>query len=87
MDIVGIDAVKPRTSFRFDRIDAATLAAYSALLGWTIAHHEQWFDESQAWLIARDSSLADMLTHPLRSIFAEDVQLHAMSRHRDHLRF
>ncbi len=55
-----------RTSFGFDRIDAAVLAAYSAILAWTIAHHEQWFDESQAWLIARDSSLGDMLTHRLR---------------------
>ncbi len=58
--------LEPRTSFRFDRIDAAVLATYSAIVAWTVAHHEQWFDETQAWLIARDSSLGDMLTHRLR---------------------
>ena len=61
-----MDIFESRTTFRFDRIDAAVLAAYSGVLAWTIAHHEQWFDESQAWLIARDSSLGDMLTHRLR---------------------
>ena len=61
-----MDLLRPRKHFTFDRIDAAVLATYSAVVGWTIAHHEQWFDESQAWLIARDCSLREMLTHRLR---------------------
>ncbi len=39
---------------------------YTVLLAWSIAHHERWFDESQSWLVARDCSLWDMLTHRLR---------------------
>lgn len=37
--------------------------------GWVLlvgSHHEPWFDEAQAWLIARDNSLWDMLAHRVR---------------------
>jgi hypothetical protein len=46
------------------RILALTLFA-----GWILAvgaYHEPWFDESQAWLLARDSSLSDLLLHRVR---------------------
>jgi len=39
------------------------------LAGWLLvvgAHHEPWVDESQAWLIARDSSLASLLAERVR---------------------
>jgi len=38
--------------------------AYAALLAFTIAHHEMWRDEMQAWLLARDSrSIGELLGH------------------------
>lgn len=44
---------------------AASLAAfglYSALLAFVIPRHEAWFDEGQAWLIARDSNLGNLFS-------------------------
>ncbi|HZB97850.1 MAG TPA: hypothetical protein VE219_04550, partial [Candidatus Sulfotelmatobacter sp.] len=35
------------------------LTSDAALLSFTEAHHEPWFDEAQAWLIARDSSITE----------------------------
>jgi hypothetical protein len=35
---------------------------YLLLLALVMASHEPWFDEAQAWLIARDASLWDVLT-------------------------
>src|SRR5205807_46535 len=29
-------------------------------------HHEPWFDEAQAWLLGRDTTLWDLLAHRLR---------------------
>lgn len=37
------------------------LTAYCAILAVTAYHHEPWFDEAQAWLLARDASLPDLL--------------------------
>lgn len=39
----------------------AALVAYAATIAVVIARHEPWFDEAQAWLIARDSNLLDLL--------------------------
>src|SRR5580658_1939235 len=36
------------------------LAAYALLVAVTIHFHEPWADEAQAWLLARDASLADL---------------------------
>jgi tetratricopeptide (TPR) repeat protein len=36
-------------------------AAYVVIVGVTVAHHEPWFDEAQAWLIARDATWSDLL--------------------------
>lgn len=41
----------------------AFLAAWVLIVG---AAHEPWFDEAQAWLIARDSSLYDLFAHRVR---------------------
>jgi hypothetical protein len=38
----------------------AALAVYAAAVAVVIARHEPWFDEAQAWLIARDSSLLEL---------------------------
>ena len=43
-----------------------TIAAYTALLAFNIAHHEPWVDEAQSWLLARDSSLFELWTKLLR---------------------
>jgi len=45
----------------FDRFDALVLAAYIAVLAFAIHHYLPFSDEAQAWLIARDSSLHEML--------------------------
>lgn len=44
----------------------SALVAYVALLAAGVLAHEPWFDEAQAWLIARDASLPDLLTKYLR---------------------
>ena len=36
--------------------------AYMAVVVVVMCFHEPWFDEAQSWLIARDSSFADLLT-------------------------
>ena len=45
----------------FDRYDAIVFAIYAAILALAIRHHIAWADEAQAWLIARDSSLHELL--------------------------
>ncbi|HXQ42264.1 MAG TPA: hypothetical protein VN821_13420, partial [Candidatus Udaeobacter sp.] len=37
------------------RFNLAVLALYVLAVGVTMLAHEMWFDEIQAWLIARDS--------------------------------
>lgn len=39
---------------------------YIALLSIGVSRHEPWFDEAQAWLLARDSSLQDLLFKYMR---------------------
>lgn len=39
----------------------AVIAAYAGLNLLAVAYHEPWLDEAQAWLIARDASLTDLL--------------------------
>jgi hypothetical protein len=60
-----------------------TLVVASAAFGWVLARHPMWFDEMQAWNIARSSgSLGDLLTnlryegHPV----AWYLPLYAVSR-------
>ena len=54
---------RPRPKFGWP--ETAILAVYSLLLALGIMHHESWFDEVQAWQIARDSSLYDLFVHRL----------------------
>src|SRR5919204_6968869 len=45
---------------------AAVLLVVAGLLGAMLFYHEPWFDEAQAWLIARDASLVDLIARVLR---------------------
>jgi hypothetical protein len=47
---------------------AETISAvlYAGLLATVVAHHEPWFDEAQAWLLARDVPLGQLIAHNLR---------------------
>jgi hypothetical protein len=56
MDLFGA-----RKTGGLDRHDVAVLVAYLAALAWGICHHVQCMDEAQAWLIARDSGLRELL--------------------------
>ncbi len=42
------------------------LAVYAALLAVAVARHEPWFDEAQAWLLARDAGVVDLFARLLR---------------------
>ena len=46
--------------------DLAIWVAYLIMLGCTVPWHEPWNDEAQAWLLARDLSLPQLLMHGLR---------------------
>lgn len=54
-----------RRSPAFGRWEAAVLCLYAVVLAVCIPRHESWFDETQAWLIARSSSLPDLLLRRL----------------------
>ncbi|HVL98424.1 MAG TPA: hypothetical protein VM324_03945 [Egibacteraceae bacterium] len=47
-------------------VAVALLAAYVAQLAVAATRHEPWFDEAQAWLLARDSGVWELLTQRLR---------------------
>lgn len=55
-----MDLLKPRANHSFGRVEAVVLGLYTLLIGYVIFHHEPWGDEAQAWLIARDSSFAEL---------------------------
>ena len=46
--------------------ELAVWIAYSVMLGVVVPWHEPWSDESQAWLLARDLSIRQLLFHNLR---------------------
>ena len=49
----------------FGRIEALALLAYCGVLALAIPFHEPWSDEAQAWMIARDNSLWQILRYRL----------------------
>jgi hypothetical protein len=61
---VPVPVERAKTSSR--RWDYLVFAAYVAVLFITISKHEPWFDEAQAWLLARDNSLLSLLWDRLR---------------------
>lgn len=69
--------IPPMSSVRrFNRVESSVpfivvTVIYTALIIWISVFHELWFDEAQAWMIAKDASLCDILfkiphyeTHP-----------------------
>jgi len=42
------------------------MVLYAVPLGMAVSRHEPWFDEAQAWLLARDLSLVDLVSRYLR---------------------
>jgi len=44
----------------------ALLAAWAVLLAIAVTRHEPWFDEAQAWLLARDAGVVDLFARLLR---------------------
>lgn len=46
--------------------DLSAFGLWLTVAGFTLAHHEKWADEAQAWLIARDLSLKTIWFHELR---------------------
>ena len=52
-------------AFAFEVGDVLVLVLYTLVLAWAIYHHRPWIDEAQAWLIARDDSMRDMLLRRL----------------------
>jgi hypothetical protein len=71
----GAHAVRPgslarlllaaRTAPQFGVPEAVALALFGVVVAWCSAKHVSWFDEVQAWLIARDSTLPDLLIRRL----------------------
>ena len=58
--------LKLRQGPRSDNWIYAVLLIYISLVVIIALKHEPWFDEAQAWLIARDSNLIDLFVTYLR---------------------
>ena len=54
-----------RQNTRFGRLEAVVLGIYCAVLALLIPVHEPWSDEAQAWLLARDNSIWELIRHRL----------------------
>lgn len=54
-----------RSHPHFGVLEGVVMGCYCALLAAVIPFHEPWGDEAQAWLIARDSSVSEMILHRL----------------------
>ncbi|WP_348260831.1 hypothetical protein P8935_13570 [Telmatobacter sp. DSM 110680] len=55
-----LNPLKPRSTHGFGRLEAMSLIVYSVILIWAVSHHAAWYDEAQAWLLARSCTLADL---------------------------
>jgi len=55
-----------RPSFLWRIADSSVFGLWLAVVIFTLAHHEKWADEAQAWLIARDLPLRAIWFHELR---------------------
>lgn len=55
-----------RSILRKYTVEIVILIIYSSLLALVMYYHEPWFDEAQAWLIARDATISELfksITH------------------------
>lgn len=55
----------PRRDSRFDRFSVVVLLIYASILAFTIHHYLPFSDEAQAWVMARDCSLRELLLRRL----------------------
>ena len=65
MPAAGVPAPRPR----LDRATLLRLALLVVFAAWVLdvgARHEPWLDEAQAWLVARDNGLVELLLHRIR---------------------
>ncbi len=60
---VSVDFFLNRVDRRWNYL---VLIVFSVIVVITSFQHEPWYDEAQAWLLVRDTSLWDLLTHYLR---------------------
>lgn len=63
----GLRSLEALAPIRFTRRHwrAAVITTYAILLATVELHHEPWFDEAQAWLLARDASPWELVAHRL----------------------
>src|SRR4051794_38794536 len=56
------------TYFQFlkDNYQIIVFSVYLVLLAISASHHERWMDEAQAWLLAKDVSVKELLVKYLR---------------------
>lgn len=59
--VPALEAATERRRVRVPWVELLLLAAYAALVLALTLHHEAWRDEADAWLVARDASLAQVL--------------------------
>ncbi len=66
VDFLGPSLRSRKRAWALPDWKTAGFAAFGVWLLVVGAHHEPWFDESQAWLLARDSSLYELLAERVR---------------------
>ncbi len=73
VDVQPLASAEPTVAARSDAasrlqrvVPWLLLGAFAAQLAIMVRRHEAWFDEAQAWLVARDSGLVELLTVRLR---------------------
>jgi hypothetical protein len=60
------DAQAEERGIRVLAVTACVAGAYAVLLFLVVPRHEPWFDEAQAWLIARDAGAAELILDVVR---------------------
>ena len=63
-EVLGQQTARPAARERL--AEALALTVYAGWLVFVALHHEGWFDEMQAWLLARDNSLPALIGHYVR---------------------
>ncbi len=66
MGVVSVFRLNTGSALRWSFWESSALVLYAAVVAAGIRWHEGWTDEAQAWMIARDSSLLQMLVHVVR---------------------
>jgi len=56
----------PVAEYIKERYQLIVFAIFATLLGIAVSHHEPWMDEAQAWLLAKDTGVKELLLKYLR---------------------